>query len=275
MAGECRDIPYMFMGTYQLGKSKTNTANYIYDAIKSGIRGFDTAPSYGTEKAIGIAIGKALDERLINRKDMCIINKIDGWQMQKGNISEVIGKQLSTLNLDYIDILLVHWPFEKYFEKTWSDMCEAKENGFVKKIGICNINMRVYRKLFKNDIEKPDVVQLERHPYNVCDELIAYLSEKNIRCMAYSPLCRMAFEKQDSTTLEYIANKYKKNIGQIILRWHLETGTIPVVKSASIKRLKENMQILDFGMQKEDTEIITRMNKDYCLFPLSWGCPGI
>lgn len=266
----------LFLGTYQLGKQK-EAREFIKNAISVGVRNFDTAPSYGTEKVLGTAVQWAIEHGIAQRKEFIIIDKIDGWQMQKysENITELVDYQLKLLKTEYIDIILIHWPFFKYFASTWNGLQKIKGTK-VKQIGICNIDLRIYdqlKKLLGNT--RPDVIQVERHPYNSCLDLCRYFTDEGIIVQAYSPVCRMKFTQEDFETLNVIGYKYNKSVGQVILKWHLQTGAIPIVKTNKVNRIKENAELSDFFLNKDDINAINNLNKNYKLFPLSWGCPGI
>lgn len=266
----------MFLGTFQIGKEK-DAKKLLESSIDIGVRCFDTAPSYGTEKVLGQVISAALKEGRVTREEIVICDKIDGWQMQQNstNIEIAVDRALRLLRVEYIDIMLIHWPFKQYFEKIWNGLQQLKGRK-VKLIGLCNVDQRIYLDLmqYANGI-KPEVVQIERHPYNTCDEFVEHLRNEKIMVQAYSPICRMQFAPESMDVLKKIGDRYQKSAGQVVLRWHLDTGVCPVVKSNKVSRILENKDIFDFNLNEEEINSISEMNKKYKLFPLSWGCPGI
>lgn len=260
------DIPQMIIGSFQ-----TPSYNVLKGIVKCGfdcdLAAFDTAPSYGTEQNLG----KALKEISNGRTFFCS-NKIDAIQMYHGNIIEHVLGRLKQMNLDYFDVLLIHWPLPQYMDRTWKQMLELKEAGIVHSIGICNVRVR-HLKEYREKCIIPDYIQIERHPLNICNDELEYCHDHNIKVMAYSPLGRMLPSIKNSNILKDLSVKYHKNIGQIILRWHIDSGVIPVFGTRKIKRLKTNIDIYDFSLQKDEIEAINSMNQNIKIFLESWGCP--
>jgi len=147
-----------------------------------------------------------------------------------------------------------------------------KEEGKVKAIGICNVRVR-HLEDYANKSIIPDFVQIERHPLNTCHEEVSYCHEHNIHIMAYSPLGRMLADIRKSETLKSIAESHGKTIGQVILRWHIDTGVIPVFGTRKEKRLKENTDLNDFSLSQDEISQIEEMNSNTKIFLESWGCP--
>ena len=269
--------PVLFLGTYQM-KSKRYAQRFLMSALQQGVRGFDTAPSYGTEQLVGKVVCEGMKKYSLERQQIMVVDKIDAWQMQAygDKIDAEIRKRLQKMQLDYLDLLLIHWPFREYFDKVWLSMLKMKKEGIVRGIGICNVNLRVYDELLghRSKDEQPDVIQIERHPYNTCTEVICMAKENNVIVQAYSPVCRMKFAQSDMEVLKKIGQKYNKTPGQVILRWHLDTGVIPIVKTQSEKHISENLDITNFALSQEEILRIEAMNRNYKMFPESWGCPG-
>lgn len=266
----------LIFGTFQNGNSNT-----FYDLVKAayenGINTFDTSPSYGTENLLGESIRGLIIEKKIKRGDVVIQDKIDGWQMQEtnGKVIKHIKDSILKLGLDYIDVLFIHWPFPDYTIETWRTFAEAKKMGLVKKIGLCNVRKRHIEKLVKVTGIAPEIIQIERHPLRICSEDIQYFIDKGITVQAYSPVCRMDNRLKESSILKDISQKYNKTIGQIILRWHLDTGTIPVFMTNKISRLKENVDLYDFSLSEKDIESINSLDINYKIFVESVCCPGL
>ena len=121
----------------------------------------------------------------------------------------------------------------------------------------------------------PDVIQIERHPLRICKEDVEYFKNKGITVEAYSPVCRMDERLVESTLLHEIALKYNKTIGQVILRWHIDTGVVPVFMTKKESRVAENMDVFDFSLSIEEVEKISSMDINYKIFVESVCCPGI
>lgn len=248
----------------------------IQKAIHLGITSFDTAPSYGTESVLGECIHSTIASLGLKRDDVYIQTKIDAWQMQtfNGNIETFCDSALQTMQLDYFDALLVHWPIPEYIQTTWDCLKQIKNKGLCKTIGICNVRKRNLIAYKKMQIV-PEIVQIERHPLFTAEETIVYCKSEGITVQAYSPLCKMHPSLQTNDFLDAISKKYKKNKGQVILKWHLQTGVIPVFTTTKISRLQEYANISDFKLTEDELNIISSFNTNYKLYLESLTCPGI
>lgn len=258
-------------GTFQLNDFKLMDKLVNY-AIRGGIRAFDTAPSYGTEKLLGQVLKNLVN---FNRKDFFIQDKIDAIQMYQFNSSQIelfVLGQLKMLQIDYLDALLIHWPFIKYFNRTWESLLDLKEKGLVLNIGVCNIDRRGFEILFK-EYDSPDIIQNEITPLNVTEDNVQFFQNLHCTVQAYSPLGRMNNYIITSEILNNISKKYGVSIAQIILKWHIQKGIIPIFTSKKIERIKENLS-LDFTLTQNEIKDINSMNKNYKIFPISYGCPG-
>lgn len=245
-------------------------ARIVQSAFDVGIPAFDTAPSYGTEEMLGKALENVAGK---NRDSFFYSDKIDAIQMYNGKINDHVEQRLQMMHLGYFDLLLIHWPLPQYVERTWEQMSELKSEGKVKSIGFCNVKVRHLKQYSALGIN-PDYVQIERHPLNTCKAEVDYCQNHNIKVMAYSPLGRMLPEIRSSKVLNDIASKYGKNIGQVILRWHLDSDVIPVFGTRKEQRLRENTNIDDFKLTKQEVDAIELMNDNTKIFLESWGCPN-
>lgn len=268
------NIPQLIIGTFQTGSYKE-----LFDVVEAGVEcgftGFDTAPSYGTERILGKAIRECQRIHRLNRNQFYISDKIDAWQMQAGNgdVTRYVESALRNLKLEYLDLLLIHWPIPEYIEKTWESFLKIKEKGLICNIGICNVRKKHLVEYRKCGIT-PEYIQIERHPLRTCHEEMEYCIQNDITVLAYSPLCRMHPDLKNSLILKDLSAKYNKNMGQIILRWHIDTKTTPVFMSQKAKRVKENMEVFDFCLEKDEIALIDQLNKNYKIFLESWGCLG-
>lgn len=262
------------------GASSNKTYESLYpiinQSIKSGIFSFDTAPSYHTEEVLGEIIRNCMKEYNLTRDDIYIQTKIDAWQMQKSNgkIDSFVEKVLFDMKLDYLDCLLIHWPIPEYFDATWDAFCRLKQKGIVKKIGICNLRMWNLKRLSELNY-MPEVVQIERHPLRSCEKEIEFCKKHKIEFQAYSPLCKMPKKILENKELMILSKKYNKSIGQIILRWHIDTGVVPIFTSTKIERIKEYANIFDFTLSQEDITVVSSLNEDFKLYLEGMLCPGL
>lgn len=265
-------MPKMVLGSFNIGDQHTMN-EMIATAIQQGVNAFDTSPSYGSEAILGSAI-KAQG---IKREEILLTDKVDGWQMYEsdGEVERYLDVSLKALQIDYVDLLLIHWPFERYITKTWNCMERMYRKGKVRAIGLCNMNVRTYQDFREKGIEiKPHVIQNEISPFRTDIDSTLFFQNEGIAVEAYSPLCRMIPDIKFDMVLNSLAKKYGKSIAQIILRWDIERGIIPVFTSSKPQRISENTNIWDFEMEKEDVDRISALNRDYKIFPESFGCPG-
>lgn len=263
------------IGTFQ-SANEPSLREVINASFEIGIYSFDTAPSYKTESILGQILAEKCAQYKIERSSLYISDKLDDIQMEesKGNIEPFVNIALQELRVDYIDTLFIHWPFEAYLFKSWEKLGELKNKNKIKEIGLCNVRVRHLKKIIKETGIKPDVIQIERHPLRTCDEELSYCRVNNISVQAYSPLCRMSHKITNNQILKRIACTYGKSIPQIILRWHLDTGVVPVFTTHKIERIKDNCDIFDFRLSDQDIKDINSLNENYKIFLESYCCPG-
>lgn len=269
-------MPNIMIGSFQVENQSIMT-DMVATAIEEECYGFDTSPSYGTEQMLGEAIYKVLKEKKVKREDIFVADKIDGWQMykSKGEITKYVEKSLKDLKLEYLDLLLIHWPFDNYLKQTWRSMERLYQKGILRSIGLSNVNIKKYEQFLKGNPKiEPHVVQNEIHPLNTCNNDVLYFQRRNIVVEAYSPLCRMVPEIKNSDVLKGMEHKYKKSIPQILLRWNLQRGIVPIFTSKNKQRIKDNLSLFDFTIDENDFNSIMEMNIQYKIFPESYGCPG-
>ena len=190
-----------------------------------------------------------------------------------GQIETFVDNALNEMELQYLDGLLIHWPLPEYLERTWSKFLELKEKGKVKRIGICNVRSRHLYIYYDRGI-LPDIIQIERNPLRTCEKETDYCLNNNIEVQAYSPLCKMDKRLSDSLIISDIAQKYNKNIGQVILRWHIDTGVVPVFTSTKEERVCQYSELFDFSLNEEDVKRISSLNENYKIYLESCFCPG-
>lgn len=261
------------------GASSAKTYEELFPLIRTviecGIFAFDTAPSYKTEAVLGACLNRCMAELDVNREDLFIQTKIDAWQMAEGgrSVQSHIEYVIKEMEINYLDALCIHWPVPEYMEQTWDAFIKAKESGLVRYIGICNLRMRQLEKLPIRDI-MPDFIQIERHPLRTCKREVEYCHEKNIAIQAYSPLCKMHKDIAESSSIHRLADKYGKNIGQIVLKWHMDSGVVPIFTSRKIQRIQEYASMSDFSLTKNEMESIESLNQDYKMYLESLACPG-
>lgn len=206
-------------------------------------------------------LGNALNKTDITREELFITTKL--WNSDHGydQTKKAFEKSLKKLQLDYVDCYLIHWPSKKYME-SWKAMEEIYAAGKAKSIGVSNFTLEHLEDILAHGSVVPAVNQIEIHPYFQQNEMIDFLTKHNIAHEAWSPLGAGNKGLFEEPTLKALAEKYHKNIGQIILRWHLQRNTIVIPKSSNQKRLESNIDLWDFALEQTDMEAIAKLDKD-------------
>ena len=168
-------------------------------------------------------------------------------------------ESINRLGVEYLDLYLVHWPNKLNLE-TWRAFEDLYNQGKVKSIGVCNFKEGHIEDLKKSAKIIPMVNQIEIHPYRSQKNMISYCKENNIQVIAWGPIMRGKIFS-DAVMLE-LADKYNRSVPQITLKWHIQTGVIPIPKSSNIERIKENLNIFDFEISYEDMKLIDQLNKN-------------
>lgn len=246
-------MPSIGFGTYKSGNDE-ETAKIIKYALKIGYRQIDTASFYGNE----VGIGNGIKESGINREDIFLVTKL--WNNDHGydKTIEAFNKSLERLQVDYIDLYLVHWP-NKLNSETWKAFEYLYKTNKVKSIGVCNFKIGHLEELKKTAQIMPMVNQIEIHPQSSKNDMLSYCEENNIQLVAWSPIMRGRLFSNE--LMIGLAEKYKKTIAQIILRWHVQRGVIPIPKSSNEERIKENLNIFDFELSNDDIRTIDLLNE--------------
>lgn len=296
------EMPNIGLGTFPLyGDVLTNT---LYEAYKIGYRLVDTADNYHNEKDLGESLDYLYSHSSATRKDMFLVSKISDdlypqgtidagnntgkyfWksssymqeeQAVKKVITHKIEESLTSLHTDYLDLWLMHWPYPDYFEEIWYEMEQVYKQGKVRAIGLCNSRERHFDKLKKCCTVFPHVNQVETSPLNAKENLLECCSNNNVRCMVYSPLKSLSFHINETYDkyVDHLAAKYNKTKEQIVLKFHIQRGTVPIPKSTHASRLIANYNIFDFEISNQEMNILLSFNMDYQYMAESMRCPGL
>ncbi|MGM9933750.1 aldo/keto reductase [uncultured Clostridium sp.] len=248
-------MPSMGFGTYKSGNDE-DTAKIVKYALETGYRQIDTASFYGNETGIG----NGIKESKINREDIFLVTKL--WNDDHGyeNTMKAFNKSLERLQVEYMDLYLVHWP-NKLNAETWRAFEDLYKSGKVKAIGVCNFKIGHLEELKKTAEIMPMVNQVELHPQNSKNEMLDYCNKNKIQLVAWSPIMRGGIFSNE--LIIGLSEKYKKTIAQIVLRWHVQRGVIPIPKSSNEGRIKENFDIFDFELSTDDMEAINSLDEGY------------
>ena len=256
-------IPQFGFGVFLI-KDNDEAEKCCLEAFKLGYRHIDTAHLYGNEKGVGEAIRKSG----IPREQIFLTSKIWHNECGEGVTEKAIDRMLKRLNLSYVDLLLIHWPVGDYCG-AWKDMEKAVEAGKLKSIGLSNFKKKNLDDILKIAKVMPAVDQVECHPYAPCDDLRKELDKINCYIEAWSPIGRGNAELLNEQVLVDLSKTYNKTVAQVILRWHIEKGNIIFPKSTNPVHIKENMDIFDFKLTKEEIEKIDGLKREP-IFTAKW-----
>ena len=231
-------------------------SNTICDALKMGYRMIDTSAAYYNEKAIGRAIKKSG----IPREEFFVTTRATNRQQYDKNVREGFFASLKELGLEYVDLYQFHWPVPDHYLDTWKEIESLYKEGYIKAIGVANCHQHHIEEILKVCEIPPMVNEIEVHPLFSQKPLIDYCKSKNIRVEAYTPLARNDERLRKNKILLGLAAKYNKTPLQIILRWHIENGVIPIPRSTNINRLRQNFDVFDFNLTTEEVKQIDSIN---------------
>ncbi|MDP2425162.1 MAG: aldo/keto reductase [Candidatus Izemoplasmatales bacterium] len=253
-------IPQLGFGTWQI-KELSDIKTALTKAIEVGYRHIDTAQVYGNEEGIG----EVLQSCGIPREELFITTKV--WNSSQGYEStlKAFAQSCQKLQTDYIDLYLIHWPavnlhanYQHMNQETWRAMEELYRLGKVRAIGVSNFFGHHLDSLLQTATIRPMVNQIELHPGNPANELVSKCQELGILVEAYSPMMKGKVFQID--LLLELANKYQRTVPQIVLRWILDRGIVPLSKSITPERIEQNAQIFDFELSQEDHERINELS---------------
>lgn len=227
----------------------------VLDAIEAGYRLFDTAELYGNEQAVGNAIKKSG----IPREELFITTKFGSKEAGYEKTKAAFQKSLDLLQLDYIDLYLIHQPFSDIFG-SWRAMQELYNAGKIKAIGVCNFLPDRLMDLIANSGFTPAVNQIETHPFHQQNETQQFLKDNNVQIEAWGPFAEGMNSVFTNEVLSSIATKYNKTVAQVILRWLTQRGVVAIPKSSKKERMIENINIFDFKLSDEDFQQIQTLD---------------
>lgn len=264
-------IPSLALGTYDIPRSQTS--DLVYQAAKVGYRHFDTAVLYGNEREVGQGIVKWLKEGN-SRDDVFYTTKLWNSQLGYSSTQTAIESMLDKVHeLKYIDLVLIHSPLpgKKLRLETWKALQEFVDQGIIKNIGVSNYGKHHIEELlnWSELTVKPVINQIEISPWCMRQELADWTKSQDIAVEAFAPLTHGYKLTNPPPEIAEISEKYNKSTAQILIKWSLQKGYIPLPKTKTISRLKENLEINDFELTNNEIEIISKPN-DYD--PTDWEC---
>jgi aldehyde reductase len=281
-------MPLFGFGCYNAEAEEIRQA--ISDAIDAGYRHIDGAMFYGNEVDVGHALQQKIKEKVVERKDLFIVSKLWFTFMSPELVEPTLRQTLKDLQLDYLDLYLIHWPMSfkegaglmpenengklicnnADYVETWKAMEAVYKKGLVRSIGISNFNSKQLNRLLSNCNVVPVTNQVEVHPYLTQKPLLELCNKHNIVLTAYGPLGRPGMHEDPSDPmlledpkLKELASKYNKTVGQILLRYLTMLNITVIPKSSTKKRIIENLASLTFDISKEDMAAIEGLNRNH------------
>jgi 2,5-diketo-D-gluconate reductase A len=249
-------LPKVGLGTYSLwGYSGVEAMSA---ALQEGYRLLDSAVNYENEGAVG----RAVRISGVAREDIRIASKLPGRHHKKSSIARTIEESLLRTGLDYLDLYLIHWPnpSQGLYLEAWEGMIEARERGLVRSIGVSNFLPAYLDLLIEKTGVAPSVNQIELHPYFNQAEQRAADKERGILTQAWTPIGKGSALLQEAAIVA-IARQLGRSPAQIVLRWHLQLGVLPIPKSATASRRAENLSVYDFKLDDEQMQTISGLTR--------------
>ncbi|MCH7411925.1 aldo/keto reductase [Belliella sp. R4-6] len=284
------EIPVLGLGTWKSKPGEVYQA--VLWAIESGYRHIDCAAIYNNEKEVGEALTKAFADGLVKREELFITSKLWNDCHRKEDVKKGLLKSLSDLNLEYLDLYLIHWPVsfkkgvgfaenrEQYFtysdvplSQTWQGMQSLKAEGLVKHIGMSNFNIAKLKEVLAIGGAAPEMNQVEMHPYLRQDKLVEFCKANDILMTAYSPLGSGDRSKSIKKTDEpnmfeddvvlSIASKYRVNAAAVLLAFSINRGIAVIPKSVNQDRIRQNLLASELVLEKGDLDQLLQIQSQY------------
>ena len=258
-------IPCIGFGTWQTPDGDVAYAS-VLATLRNGYRHIDTATAYGNEESVGKAINDFLREGRVKREELFITTKLHNQDHGYEATKAAIGKSLTALGLDYLDLYLIHWPNPLKFRQNWAEanagswkaMEEARAAGNIRSLGLSNFMERHYEKLMETADVAPVVDQIKICPGIPQKGLVAYCKAHGMLVEGYSPLGTGGIF--NSTLMQELSVKYGRPISQICVRWSMQQGAIPLPKSVNEQRIIENSKVFDFELSEKDCDAIAAID---------------
>ncbi|BDR53466.1 2,5-didehydrogluconate reductase [Bombiscardovia nodaiensis] len=251
-----RRIPQVGLGVLRVESSETGSV--VRSALQVGYRHIDTAAGYGNEDGVGQGLLEAGYASGQKRADLWLTTKLKDSEQGYDSALRAFDRQLGLLKSNYVDLYMIHWPtpFDWRADQTWKAFTRLREEGRARSLGVCNFLPEHLERLHAETGEYPVINQIELHPTWQQRKTVAYCREHNIAVEAYSPLARGADLEAGGDLLGRIARSHSVSVAQVILRWHIENGTIIIPKSVHRQRQEENLDLFGFALTADEHALI-------------------
>lgn len=259
-------MPKVGLGTFRVENNDDCTKAVKY-AIENGYRSIDTAKVYGNEEKVGQGIKEGLESAGLKREDLFITSKLWLEDYGRENVEQAYENSLKRLDLDYLDLYLMHWPGtnEALMIDTWQGMEDLYKQERVKNIGVSNFNVDHFEALLAQVSIKPVINQVEFHPYLTQKELRQYLDVQNIVMESWSPL--MNAQILDDEVVNQVAQEVGQTPAQVIIKWNYQHQVVTIPKSVTPHRIDENLNILDFELNDDQMKKLDDLNQNKRIGP--------
>ncbi|MGA9290637.1 MAG: aldo/keto reductase [Anaerobacillus sp.] len=254
------EMPTLGLGVWKM-ENNDEVKTAVNAAIDAGYKAIDTAAAYKNEEGVG----KAIKENSTPREDLFITSKV--WNDDQGYDStlKAFEDTVSKLGIETLDLYLIHWPVEGKYKETWKAMEKLYKDGRIRAIGVSNFHPQHLEDLMKDAEIKPMINQVEFHPLLNQKELRDYCKQHSIQLEAWSPLAQGKL--LDNDVVKGIAEQHGKSTAQVIIRWDLEHEVVTIPKSSNPERIKQNFDVFDFELTKDDIRAIDELNQNERMGP--------